>query len=283
MEEDESSPPSSASQQLDIVRLFVRDAHNLLLIYPLEASIPEDEDLMASLQYCLQRGIEQVFQVEESELASERIGSGSHRAILFWEASEGGVGVLRRLVEEKDAISQIAGAALERCHFDPQTLEDLKTDCSHACYECLLSYSNQRDYPRLNRHPVRDLLARLSRASAFPRKGGRDYEEHYRWLRSLTDTRSDLERKFIDHLYQTKRRLPDEAQRPLKDYLSIPDFFYEPGVCVFCDGSVHDKPEQKENDRITRNELKDRGYRIIVIRYDQELEGQIRQYLDVFG
>jgi len=281
MDEEDSGPQSS--KRPEIVQLFVRDSHNLFLLYPLEPTLAQNEDLQATLQHCLQRGIEQVFQIEESELASERIGSGSNRAILFWEASEGGVGVLRRLIEERDALSKIAMAALERCHFNPETLDDLKPDCFRACYECLLSYGNQRDYPRLNRHIVRDLLVKLSKGSVFSRKAGRDYEDHYRWLRSLTDSRSELERKFIDHLYQTKRRLPDEGQKFLKDYYSNPDFFCEPNVCIFCDGSVHDEPAQKEKDRITRQELKDLGYRVIAIRYDQDIEDQIRRYPDVFG
>lgn len=281
MDEEDSGPESS--KHPEIVQLFVRDSHNLFLLYPLEPTLAQNEDLQATLQYCLQRGIEQVFQIEESELASERIGSGSNRAILFWEASEGGVGVLKRLIEERDALSKIAMAALERCHFNPETLDDLKPDCFRACYECLLSYGNQRDYPRLNRHIVRDLLVKLSKGSVLSRKAGRDYEDHYRWLRSLTDSQSELERKFIDYLYQTKRRLPDEGQKFLKDYYSNPDFFYEPNVCIFCDGSVHDEPTQKEKDRITRQELKDLGYRIIVIRFDQDLEEQIRRYPDVFG
>jgi hypothetical protein len=240
MDEEDSGPESS--KHPEIVQLFVRDSHNLFLLYPLEPTLAQNEDLQATLQYCLQRGIEQVFQIEESELASERIGSGSNRAILFWEASEGGVGVLRRLIEERDALSKIAMAALERCHFE--TLDDLKTDCFRACYECLLSYGNQRDYPKLNRHIVRDLLVKLSKGSVLSRKAGRDYEDHYRWLRSLTDSRSELERKFIDHLYQTKRRLPDEGQKFLKDYYSNPDFFCEPNGCVFC-VFVHDEQGKK--------------------------------------
>uniref|UniRef100_A0A7V3KNH1 DEAD/DEAH box helicase n=1 Tax=candidate division WOR-3 bacterium TaxID=2052148 RepID=A0A7V3KNH1_UNCW3 len=280
-EEEYGQVPSSGHSE--IVRLYVRDYHNLLLLYPLEAQLRRDENLQATLQYCLQRGIEQVFQIEETELTSERIGSGSNRAILFWEATEGGVGVLRRLIEEQDALSKVALAALERCHFNPETIEDLKSDCSRACYECLLSYTNQRDYPRLNRHAIKEILVRLSRAIVLAYKDGKSYEDHYHLLRSLTDSRSDLERKFIDYLYQSKRRLPDEGQKYLKDYYSNPDFFYEPNVCIFCDGSVHDEPLQREKDRITRQELKDLGYRVIVIRYDQDLEEQIRRYPDVFG
>jgi hypothetical protein len=221
--------------------------------------------------------------VEESEIASERIGSGEHRAILLYEASEGGVGVLRRLVAERDVIAQIALAALERCHFDPQALDDKKPECSHACFECLLSYSNQRDYPLLNRHLAKDFLAKLAKSTTQPVKKGRDYEEHYRWLRTLTDTRSDLERKFIDLLYATKRRLPDDAQKLLQDYACIPDFFYDPNTCVFCDGSVHDEPAQKVKDDSIRAGLKDLGYRVVVIRYDRNLEEQVQKYPDIFG
>lgn len=282
VEEDELEP-AETSDQIRRICLFVKDFHNTLLIYlPAELG-GQEEAFKATLQYCLQRGIEQIFQVEESEIASERIGFGEHRAILLYEASEGGVGVLRRLIAERDIIGQVASAALERCHFDLQTFEDKKLECSHACYECLLSYSNQRDYPLLNRHLVKDFLLRLAKSSTHPIKKGRDYNEHYKWLKSLTDSRSELERKFIALLYSTNRRLPDEAQKALKDYACIPDFFYEPNCCIFCDGSVHDQPEQKAKDTEIRNELKDRGYRVIIIRYDQDLEEQIKRYPDIFG
>jgi superfamily II DNA or RNA helicase len=280
---DDDEAPSVTTAQPDVVRLFVHDTENLLLLYPARDDLPWSEEIQASLQYALQRGMEEVFQIEESEIASQRMGAGAHRAILFWEAAEGGVGILRRFIDDRDALAQVAKAALSRCHYEQETLNDLKDSCSHACYECLLSYTNQRDYPRLNRHLIRDILSRLGGSITFPRKSGRDYEAHYQWLRSLTDSRSELERTFIDLVYNTKRRLPDEAQKPLKDYYSIPDFYYEPNICVFCDGSVHDAPDQKEKDRITRQELKDLGYRVLVIRYDRDTTEQINQYIDIFG
>ncbi len=280
--EEEEGPPQ-ATYRPDRVRLYVQDTLNLLLLYIIREDWPWDEYMQATFQYALQRGIEQTFQIEETEMVTERIGSGGQRALLFWEAAEGGIGVLRRLIEEQRAMAQVAQTALERCHFDPQTQEDHKPDCARACYQCLLSYTNQRDYALINRHLVKDMLSQLSHSITHPRQERRDYEEHYRWLRALTDSRSDLERRFIDHLYHTKRRLPEEAQKPLSDYLSIPDFFYEPGICIFCDGTVHDEPGQKEKDRLTRLELKTRGYRVIVIRYDRDLEEQVGQYPDIFG
>lgn len=270
------------------VQLFVRDTRNLLLVLPpLERSTTEEE--LATLQYALQRGIENFFQIEEGELASERIGRGEHRGILLWEAAEGGVGVLKHLVEEPDALAQVAKEALQICHFDPNTGEDLRPPegeggCAHACYDCLLSYRNQPDHELLNRHLIADWLQQLARGVTRLGKGKRDYEEQYRWLRALTDTRSELERRFLDHLYRTNRRLPDYAQRALADYPSRPDFYYEERrACIFCDGRVHDEPRQREEDQRVRADLKDLGYRVIVIRYDQDLEEQIRRWPDIFG
>lgn len=282
IEEDEQGPIPE-SEKIKRTAIYVRDTHSILLAYLAPEMGIQERDFLATLQYCLQRGIGHVFQVEESEIASELIGTGDHRAILFYEASEGGVGVLRRLVDDRDAMAQVASAALERCHYDLSSWEDKKPSCSHACFECLLSYSNQRDHPFLNRHLVKELLVKLVKASTQPVKKGRDYEEHYHWLRSLTDSRSDLERKFLDILYSSRRRLPDDAQKMLKDYACIPDFFYEPNICIFCDGSVHDEPVQKAKDDINRTELKELGYRVVVIRYDKDLEEQIRKYPEIFG
>ncbi len=104
------------------VRVFVRDTRNILLVrLPSEQEL--DEGFLASLQYALQRGLEVEFQVEEGEIASGRIGMGEHRSILFWEAAEGGVGVLRRLVDESGAVSRVVKASLALCHFDPITGE----------------------------------------------------------------------------------------------------------------------------------------------------------------
>lgn len=279
-DEEPEESPGRAPARREVVRLAVRDTTNLLLIYFLEPAWQADEDFMATLEYALQRGMGTVFQVEEAELVSERIGEGSFRSFLYWEAAEGGVGVLKQLVEDPRALSSVARAALERCHFGPDGAEEA---CARACYRCLLSYTNQQDHQRLNRHLVKEALERLATSHTYRETGARSYEEHYRWLRSLTDSCSELERRFIDHLYETGRRLPDEAQKPLVDYLSKPDFFYEPNVCVYCDGAVHDVPGQGARDEEMRTELRDLGYRVVVIRYDRDLEEQIRAYADVFG
>jgi hypothetical protein len=275
-------PPSRQPQRPELVRLSVQDTTNLLLIYFVQDDWRGDERTITSLQYALQRGIEDFFQLEESELATERIGAGANQALLLWEAAAGGAGVLRRLVEERDALAQVAQSALTRCHFNTEDEPDGKLDCLCACYECLLSYGNQRDHFRLDRHRARPLLDQLAHSVTDLRRAGRSHDEHYRWLHSLTDSRSELERRFIEHLYRTGRRLPDEAQRRLADFYAAPDFYYEPNVCVFCDGTVHDEPAQKMKDETMRRQLKE-YYRVVVIRYDRDLEEQINQYQDIFG
>nr|WP_255604381.1 helicase-related protein [Oscillochloris sp. ZM17-4] len=147
------------------VQIVVHDTRNILLLQ-CDPQLAADDEQIMSLQNALQRGVKEYFQLEDQELQSELIGEGGLRQILLWEASEGGAGVLRRLVEEPQALAQVARTALEICHFDPATGAALPAGdaCARACYRCLLTYANQMQHARLNRYTVRDLLLGLSAA-----------------------------------------------------------------------------------------------------------------------
>ena len=264
------------------VQVFVRDTRNILIMRPAQGE-EFKEDVSASLQYAFHRGLCMEFQIDEDEIAVERIGSGSHRAILFWESAEGGAGVLRRLIDEPDAVRRSAERALELCHFTEETARTPE-ECAVACYDCLLTYGNQRDHGILDRHVIKDILFSLAGAETQKHHGDRSYDQHYKWLRERTDPASSLERQFLDFLYMHKRRLPDETQKRMENYYSCPDFYYADGcVCVYCDGSVHDQPEKMKQDEEMRNQLMEGGFRVVVIRYDRSLEEQVNENPDVFG
>ncbi|MDD5035040.1 MAG: DEAD/DEAH box helicase [Methylococcaceae bacterium] len=161
---------------------FVEDHRNLLILAPIH---PLPTEAIATLQAALKRGIEMSFQIEESELVAEPLPRGDERlALMFYEAAEGGAGVLTRLAREPASLAQVASNALELMHHrtpnGPWRLEDLptleQTDtlgnriCEAGCYQCLLSYYNQPDHEHINRRnsDALKLLVALANAEVKP-------------------------------------------------------------------------------------------------------------------
>ena len=66
-------------------------------------------------------------------------------------------------------------------------------------------------------------------------------------------------------------------QYTVPDVMTVPDFFYEPNVCEYCEGSVHDKPQQRAGSEAIRRERKAQGYQAVVIRYDRDLQEQLQE------
>jgi hypothetical protein len=174
-EEDDDAQPDPDRTPPQRIVPFVQDQKNALHL--LVIGEPEPRTL-ATLQYALVRGLETVYQLEEGELLVEPLPDAEHRrGLLFYEATEGGAGVLTRLVTEEYELAKVAREALRIMHLDlpddpagplpeADALTDLPgTQCVAGCYRCLLSYYNQPDHELIDRRDpaARAILVRLSR------------------------------------------------------------------------------------------------------------------------
>ena len=118
---DASDKDDATTQGADVrVVPFVRDTKNALVMRLEPArSAPE----MAGLQAAFKQAIQQEFQLEPRELSCEPMPSPQDRnEILFFEASEGGAGVLRQLAEVPKALPSLGGAGTRNLSLLPGNL-----------------------------------------------------------------------------------------------------------------------------------------------------------------
>src|SRR5690606_34558105 len=157
-EPDPDTPPDKTPPQRIVP--YVEDRRNVLIVRSLEEL---DIKTMATLQYALKRGIEAVYQLEESELMAEPLPKADlRRSVLFYESAEGGAGVLTRLATEPEALALVASEALAIMHFrqpasgvwvgervEEEVDKGVKTLCEGGCYRCLLAYYHQPEHVHL--------------------------------------------------------------------------------------------------------------------------------------
>ena len=230
-------------------------------------------------------------QLEDSELTSAQLPDLDRRGrVLYTESAEGGAGVLRRLVDEPDALARAARTALSLAHFDPETGEDLGDAgpsgerCERACYDCLLTYANQLDHLLIDRHAARALLFDLSHGRTVRGGGGLRRDEQVNELMARSD--SSLERQLLEWLAERDYRLPDDAQLLVEEAGARPDLVYRlPSgpVAVFVDGPYHDAASAKARDRAVEENLRDLGWSVIRFRHDEDWAAVVGRYPSVFG
>ena len=260
---------------------YVQDSRNALT-FELEGS--QSVQVMATLQAALKQGIQQIYQLEPNELSVDALPSSDNRRILFfYEASEGGAGVLRQVAEDPNAIAEVVKAALITCHFNPETGEDEGGDyCEAACYDCLLEYGNQPDHRNIDRLLVVELLMDLSHAVTEISSSRRTRVDHLDELLRACD--SGLERRWLQRVYESQLRLPSHAQHLISTCSTRPDFYYS-GVntTIYIDGPIHDEPDQKAKDAAITQQLIDTGYLVIRFHHAANWNEIFDQYADVFG
>jgi hypothetical protein len=219
-----------------------------------------------------------VFQVEPAEIGVVSVGDPESPNILLFEASEGSLGILSQFVEDVNVFKKVIEQAITLCRYDEA---DYK---GPASYDDLLSYYNQRDHKRIDRFTIKDALDKLRISSVTLSTNAKfsSYEDHYQSLLRSIDPTSSTERKFLDHLYAHGLRLPDAAQRRVEGIFVQPDFYYEPRIWVFCDGSPHDDPAVKAEDEAKRQAIIARGDEVWVYHYLDDLAAKLAARPDIF-
>lgn len=283
---------------------YVEDRRNVLIVRPDETLGELTAETLTTLQYALKRGIESVYQLEESELMAEPLPTRDNRkAIMFFEAAEGGAGVLTRLAVEPTALAAVASRALEIMHFITPAnggewqreglVEDLDLDgqpyCDAGCYRCLLSYYNQPDHMLIDRKDkdaggsLLDILCRLAQSSTILGTQGRAPDEHNAQLARTAG--STLEQAWLDHVAEHGYRKPDRGQHTIAGANACADFFYDDlNLAVFVDGPHHETSTQRAQDAVIDRKLDELGY--LVVRFPKETgswEAIFKNNADLFG
>jgi Lhr-like helicase len=176
-DEEQAQPDGPIVQRIVPI---VEDSKNAALLR-LTAEF-QSPSAMPTLQHAFTRGLETVFQLEEGETLTEPVPSrDARKAILAFEATEGGAGVLSRLVAEPKRLADVAKSALELMHYQnveeaiasgdsSKLINDPEARCVKGCYRCLLSYYNQPDHEFIDRTDteVLQILLRIARGEIAP-------------------------------------------------------------------------------------------------------------------
>ncbi|CBL44289.1 DEAD/DEAH box helicase [gamma proteobacterium HdN1] len=260
---------------------FVEDHRNLLILAPVHALSLE---AMATLQAALKRGIEITFQIEESELVAEPLPKvDERRALMFYEAAEGGAGVLTRIASDPASLAQVASNALKLLHHNaPQgswKLEDLaaleQTNalgnriCEAGCYQCLLSYFNQPDHENINRRNVDALkvLVALANAEVKPKQVSPPPRQEDR-------QQDDRLKQWLDAVAKAGLRQPDATQVLVNQGAATAAGQYKSArALVFLDAI----------DAETATLLTDKGWQVLCFSDPSQWQAQFAAHADVFG
>jgi hypothetical protein len=248
-----------------------------LYIEPVK-SLGLTRDGVLSLMYALKRAIEHSFQIESSELGAQPMGGSDTPNLFLYEASEGSLGVLSELANDKDAFQKVVAEAIRLCRFD----DPAQTE--RATYDDLLSYYNQPHHLILDRFLIKDALNKMAACSIEVRtsKSNLSYDQQFEQLMKDKDPTSSTEENFLKFLYNEGLRLPDAAQKGVPGIYVRPDFFYEPDTWVFCDGSPHDESSVMDDDASKRDLIRKIGDEVIVYHYKDDLPALVARYPDIF-
>ncbi len=242
----------------------------------LEVEYPDgmdQDEFYRTLITSIHRGILIAFNLEEREigyfLANNESNQKTPYRMIFYENTTGGSGCLASMVE-RDTFNMVLTKTKEILH------DKDEEGCQKACYQCLLSFYNQRDHAYLNRSITLDWISAL---------GEFEMTYEYRFDQAqydelLSKCEHASERAVLEGIKNHQMKLPNAAQKLIYDKENNPlasaDFFYEPKLIVFVDGSVHHLDYVQAGDDRKRKALRALGYRIVVIK-TEDIEGGLKE------
>jgi len=264
------------SEEIRRVQLYTTDTADALYIEPIK-SLGLSPEGVITLQYALKRAIENVFQIESNEIGVTRMGDPKMPNIFLYEAAEGSLGILSQFIEDTKKFKEVITEAIDLLQYDDQEYKE------PASYNDLLSYYNQRDHAIIDRFLIEDALKKLKLCSVEIKPDGKkSYEEQYQSLQRAIDPNSDTEKKFLNYLYNNNFKLPDSAQKTVEGIYVKPDFYYAPDFWIFCDGTPHDDPNIKADDKKKRDAIRNKGHQVFEYYYMDDLETIISKRPDIF-
>lgn len=245
------------------VMLYTYDTSDVLYLQPVK-SLGLTEEGVITLQYALEKAIERIYNVEPVEIDAKQMGSGENKNIMIYESSEGSIGVLKDIARNPAKLREIFKEAYSMCGYELSTREDLFPARPKASYEDFLSYYNQADHAKIDRHSIVKALELLIISNPDDTRGG-TYESKYDELKNGLHPQSPGEKELLDYLFQNGYRLPDFTNHNMEQFYVQPDFVYEKDkALIFVDGGVHKKTVVKADDDKKRRLLELAGFDVLV-------------------
>jgi superfamily II DNA/RNA helicase/very-short-patch-repair endonuclease len=245
------------------IMLYTYDTSDVLYIQPVK-SLGLTEEGVITMQYALEKAIEKIYNIEPVEIDAKLMGGGEHKNIMLYESAEGSIGVLKDISRNPVKLRDIFMEAYKICGYDYATKEDLFPSRPKASYDDLLSYYNQMDHGKIDRHSIIKALELLIASNPDDTIGG-TYEEKYEELKKGLHHRSPGEKKLLDFLYENGYRLPDFTNHNMGQFYVQPDFVYEKEkALIFVDGGIHKKSIVKADDEKKRKTIELAGFDVLV-------------------
>ena len=252
------------------IELFTEGGHDTITVttgLPIDLEPEDAQSFYTTLKESLFQGILVAFDLDEAELETflkPAPNNPDQLSIVIHETSEGGAGALNALMDGS-RFRQAMREALDVLHeTDPD-------GCEQACYECLMSYYNQREHALLDRHKaIPWLKAALDGSLSKSADDSSDEEERLEEL--LDDCESELEQDILKRVHEEGFTLPSSVQKTIYDDgepVAQADLFYDRSVravAIFVDGPDHDKEHIKQDDRRKRRRLREMNFRVISVR-----------------